>query len=140
MEDKRPGEAAVHYDDVRGEAAGDISDRLHSLERVAQELGFNRRGTVVGISVYGGDESRRDPGLVTITLQVIHTSGIVGEINRQLAESDGVLEVVEQCKSDVPIVDFMRCFKRLEVSLFQRHINARTIRVVDEIHMEDVED
>jgi hypothetical protein len=131
---QRPGHAGVQYDDVRGEAAADISDRLgaHNLQDAARELGFKGPGRVVGISIYGGDELRRDPNLVGVAVQaMVDAPGGVDAINQALTESDGVLDVVEYYKTGVPIIDFMRCCKRLNVSLFSKNIKAREVRVSD---------
>ena len=140
MEDERPGQASVQYGDVRGEAAGDVSDSLGNVLDTAarQQLGFKGPGYVVGVSIYGGDEfSRRKPDLVSVTFQVIEGFSSVDELNKKLAESGGVLTVKEYRKRGVPVVDFVRCFKRLDIGLFSRYINARTIRVEDDITIED---
>jgi len=137
MEDKRPGQASVQYDDVRGEVAGDISDRLHTLQHVAQELGFNGSGMVVGISIYGGDEGIHDPNLVFVTFQAVDSMEALKE---KLLASGGVLEVTEYHKVHVPIGDFVRCFKRLKVSLFQWRMEARSIEVVESIEIDDAKD
>ena len=134
---KRPGGASAHYDDVRGEAAGDISDRLGNfLTQAAGTLGFSGPGFVVGISIFGGDEGGLDPELLHVTFQVVDTAG-VDEIQKQLASTNGVLFVKEYHKMNVPIGKFIRCFKRFNASLFHRNIDATEVAVTGEIHLDD---
>jgi hypothetical protein len=59
VEIKRPGQASVQYGDVRGEAAGDVADGLENLDAVAEALGFNVKGLVVGISISSGGQVSR---------------------------------------------------------------------------------
>lgn len=137
---ERPGEASVQYNDVRGEAAGDVSDLLHVLDNAAKKLGYERGGQVVGIRIYGGDEGRRNTDLVDVTFQVVEDPCGADNINKALVESGGELAVKEYVKREVPVVDFMRCFKRLKVSLFSRYIEAREISVDETIYLDDEED
>jgi len=140
MEEKRPGQAGTQYNDVLGEAAGDVSDRLSTLSAAARELGFSGRGFVVGINLYGGDEHETmgaDAGTVSVTFQAVQGPWGVEKLNEALAEAEGVLEVTEYHKSSVPIADFVRCFKRLDVSLFHSHINARSIFPKAHVDIED---
>lgn len=125
MEIKRPGEASVQYGDVRGEAAADIADDLGGLDAVSKMLGFKVKGTVVGIRMFSGEHST---GNVYVTLQVFE-GGSWGEIKAALEVSGGALDVTEYYKDDVPLVDFIRCFKRLNVGLFGRDSGVREVRI-----------
>ncbi len=134
---KRPGEASVQYGDVRGEAAADVSDRLSNmLDGAAKELGFEGPGQVVGISIYGGDD-HPDPDTGYVTFQVVESPIGAEKMNKALAESGGELVVKEYFKTGVPITDFVRCFKRLNISLFSSYIKPETISVEDHIDIED---
>ena len=113
METKRPGEASVQYDDLRGETAADMADELGDLDAAARALGFEIKGTVVGISMFGSaifDDN------VYVTVQVFD-GGSWADIKAALDASGGVLRVTEQDKQ-MPVVEFLKCFKRLKVSLF----------------------
>jgi hypothetical protein len=135
----RPGAAAVQYGDVRGEVAGDLSDRLgNSLQRAASELGFRGPGFVVGMSIWGGDDSVH-PETVRVTFEVADLAG-VDRINQELEDSGGELVVKEYCRSNVPFLDFVRVFKRLNVAFFSRHIGATEITVAERIHLDDQEE
>ncbi len=142
MEGERPAQAGVQYNDVAGEVAADVSDRLgNSLQRVAKELGFTGHGHVVGIGFYGGDESPASkPELVSVSFQVTEGPWGVDKLNEALAESGGVLEVKEYHRSDVPVVEFVGCFNRLDIGLFSSHIKAKTIVVTDHINLDEAGD
>jgi len=140
MEEERPGQASVQYDDVRGEAAGDVSDGLgNDINRAAEQLGFKGHGWVVGIEIYGSDGSGRKPGFVSATFCVIEGCFGADDVNKALAKTGGLLTVKKYHRAEVSVVDFVRCFKRLHVNLFSKHIKAYKVRVEDHIFLDDLE-
>ena len=134
---ERPGEASAQYNHGFGEAGADISDSLRpSLGNVAKELlAYDGGGQVVGIRIYSF--GRIDGAHVAI--QVVEDVQGVDNINKALAETKGELVVKEYYRTDVSVTDFVKCFKRLHVSLFNPNIKAREVRVSDRICLEDEE-
>ena len=136
---ERPGSASVQYGDVRGHAAADIADEDgNMLDDAARALGLKACGRVVGMSIYHGllgmAGSREEKYIrkVTVTFQVIADSSIgcgADEINANLAKRNGVLPV-KKYMMDVDVIDLLRHFKRLDIGLFSRHIQATEIDVV----------
>jgi hypothetical protein len=124
METKRPGEAAVQYDDVRGETAADMADNISSLDNAARELGFKINGTIVGISMYSSPALDDD---VHVTVQAFD-GGSWAAIKAATDASGGVLKVTEHAK-EVPLANFVKCFKRLQVSLFTKGHEIRQLEV-----------
>ncbi len=78
-----------------------------------------------------------EAGKVTVSFQAARGPWGLDKLNEALAQTDGELEVTEYHKRGVPTADFVRCFKRLNVSLFHSHVKARTLRVVDRISIGD---
>lgn len=138
--EKRPGEASVQFDAMRGEAAADRSDVGGiRLEDWAKQLGFKGPGDIVGVSIFGGAEGPgHQPEFVHVTFQVVDDLSFP-VVQSLLAESGGKLTVREYHKSNVPVVDFLRCFKRLEVSLFDSEVKATKISVADDIEPDGTE-
>jgi hypothetical protein len=126
VEIKRPGQASVQYGEVRGEAAGDIADEVENLDAVAEALGFNVKGPVIGISMYSGGEATDDK--VSVTAQVFE-GGSWAEIRAAVEASGGTLKVTEYFKDDVPLIDFVHCFKRFNVGLFGPDSGVRQLQV-----------
>lgn len=124
MQEKRPGEASVQYGDARGESAADIADDVVDLNDAAKRMGFAPKGTVVGISMFG---STALVDSVHVTIQVFE-GGSLGEIKACANASGGILDVSEFNRK-VALVDFVKCFKRLEVSLFTRGAAVSKVRV-----------
>jgi len=126
VEIKRPGQASVQYGEVRGEAAGDMADEVETLNAVSEALGFKVKGTVVGISMYSGGQITDDK--VFVTAQVFE-GGSWAEIRAAVEASGGTLKVTEYSKDDVPLIDFVHCFKRLNVGLFGPDSGVRQLQV-----------
>src|SRR5688500_10431355 len=133
MRTKRPGEASVQYGDLRGEAAADIADDIAGLNEAARQLGFTLKGTVGGIGMYGSPVLDGD---VFVTVQVFE-GGSWREIKAAADASGGTLKVIEYSR-DVPLVEFMKCFKRLNVSLFTRDTGVAKLETVDVLFPESV--
>jgi len=125
VETKRPGQASVQYGDVRGEAAADIADVLGGLSAVGKALGFRVRGMIVGIRMFAGPayDSR-----VSVTVQVFE-GGSWDDIKVAREASGGTLPVTEHDLM-VPLVDFIRCFKRFSVGLFVRDTGVHELKAV----------
>ena len=138
----RPGSASVQYDDVRGEAAGDVADQLsNSLQEAAKQLGFPGGGFVVGMSIYAGQGSQQsDPNPVYVTVQAVPDIWGVDDVNKKLAETGGELVVNEYSLPKADIRDVLRCFKRFQIGLFCKGIKAKTVSVAEEIDVEADDD
>ena len=123
---KLPGQAEVQYGDLRGEAAADIADAHGTLQSVGDALGFKLKGVIVGISMYAATTF---DDKVHVTVQVFN-GGSRADVKSALDASGGTLDVTEH-NMIVPAVDFLRCFKRLNIGLFQRDSGVREVHAIE---------
>ena len=135
MHTEKPGSASVQYDDLRGEAAADLSEGGGGLEKDLLKLGLNVPESIVGMSFYSGNEGDS----FSVTFQVAEKETDVENLQMQLDKRGGVLSVKEYTTEKMSPTDFLRLFSRFQVSLFcsKGLPTAEEIKVLDNISLDE---
>ena len=131
----RPGQASVHYGDLRGEAAADFFadvDSKTDIQDLARELGWEGKGRVVGMSIKVVERKYEKTTLhcFWLTLQITDEYNIK-KLKDNINDSGGNLPVREHTIRNIDILDIVKHFKRFEIGLFTKSLNPIRIEVIE---------
>lgn len=128
----RPGQASVHYGDLRGEVAADFFQGAGSrtdLQSLAHEMGWEGKGRVVGMNLSLGERKQDKTTMhcFYLTLQVTDQYDI-DILQKNICET-GKLKIREVTLKNVDMADIIKYFKRLEIGLFTKSLIPTVLEV-----------